>query len=165
MVYGFHMVKAALPLSSRPSFRIIIIISEMIISGPRSYPSERCAKRDLFLVYLGRVLRRYFLIPRKDFYRRPDLQFTGRTIMGKLAPRGQEMCDTNVQYRGNARLWELRCRTEELGHRWRWHGTCLSCNLVSESSSFVFNAGAIITWPPSTRLPWRASKRSSTSAS
>jgi len=35
----------------------------------------------------------YFLIPRKDFYRRPDLQFTGRTIMGKLAPRGQEMCD------------------------------------------------------------------------
>jgi len=35
----------------------------------------------------------YFLVPRKDYYRRPDLQLTGRTIMGKLAPRGQEMCD------------------------------------------------------------------------
>ena len=35
----------------------------------------------------------YFLIPRSAFYKRPDLQLTGRTIMGKLAPRGQEMCD------------------------------------------------------------------------
>jgi len=34
-----------------------------------------------------------FLIPREEFYRRPDLQFTGRTIIGKNAPRGQEMCD------------------------------------------------------------------------
>jgi len=34
-----------------------------------------------------------FLIPREPFYRRPDLQLTGRTIMGKVAPRGQEMCD------------------------------------------------------------------------
>merc|ERR1712194_195517 len=34
-----------------------------------------------------------FFIPRKEFYRRPDLQLTGRTIMGKNAPRGQEMCD------------------------------------------------------------------------
>jgi len=35
----------------------------------------------------------FFLIPREAYYRRPDLQFTGRTIMGKDAPRGQEMCD------------------------------------------------------------------------
>jgi len=35
----------------------------------------------------------FFFVPRKDYYRRPDLQLTGRTIMGKLAPRGQEMCD------------------------------------------------------------------------
>jgi len=35
----------------------------------------------------------FFLVPRKDYYRRPDLQLTGRTIMGKNAPRGQEMCD------------------------------------------------------------------------
>lgn len=34
-----------------------------------------------------------FLIPREPYYRRPDLQLTGRTIMGKIAPRGQEMCD------------------------------------------------------------------------
>lgn len=34
-----------------------------------------------------------FLIPREEYYRRPDLQLTGRTIIGKNAPRGQEMCD------------------------------------------------------------------------
>lgn len=34
-----------------------------------------------------------FLIPREEFYRRPDLQMTGRTVIGKDAPRGQEMCD------------------------------------------------------------------------
>jgi len=35
----------------------------------------------------------FFFVPRKDYYRRPDLQLTGRTIMGKNAPRGQEMSD------------------------------------------------------------------------
>jgi len=35
----------------------------------------------------------YFLIPRSAYYKRLDLQMTGRTIMGKNAPRGQEMCD------------------------------------------------------------------------
>jgi glutamine synthetase len=35
----------------------------------------------------------FFLVPRKDFYRRPDLQLAGRTVMGKNAPRGQETCD------------------------------------------------------------------------
>ncbi len=34
-----------------------------------------------------------FLISRDAYMRRPDLQMTGRTIMGKLPPRGQEMCD------------------------------------------------------------------------
>lgn len=34
-----------------------------------------------------------FLIPRDEYYRRPDLQLTGRTVIGKNAPRGQEMCD------------------------------------------------------------------------
>merc|ERR1719253_1476449 len=34
-----------------------------------------------------------FFIPRDEYYRRPDLQMTGRTIIGKFAPRGQEMCD------------------------------------------------------------------------
>jgi len=35
----------------------------------------------------------YFLVPRAAYYKRLDLQMTGRTIMGKFAPRGQEMCD------------------------------------------------------------------------
>jgi len=34
-----------------------------------------------------------FLISREAFLRRLDLQFTGRTIMGKMPARGQEMCD------------------------------------------------------------------------
>ena len=34
-----------------------------------------------------------FLVPRHAFYRRPDLQFTGRTITGAMPPRGQEMSD------------------------------------------------------------------------
>lgn len=34
-----------------------------------------------------------FLIPREEYYRRPDLQLAGRTVIGKNAPRGQEMCD------------------------------------------------------------------------
>mmetsp|Transcript_1685 Transcript_1685/g.4138 ORF Transcript_1685/g.4138 Transcript_1685/m.4138 type:complete len:714 (-) Transcript_1685:115-2256(-) len=34
-----------------------------------------------------------FLVPRDQYYRRPDLQLAGRTIIGKNAPRGQEMCD------------------------------------------------------------------------
>mmetsp|Transcript_14784 Transcript_14784/g.30430 ORF Transcript_14784/g.30430 Transcript_14784/m.30430 type:complete len:706 (-) Transcript_14784:148-2265(-) len=34
-----------------------------------------------------------FLIPRDQYLRRPDLQMTGRTVIGKNAPRGQEMCD------------------------------------------------------------------------
>ena len=34
-----------------------------------------------------------FLVPREQYYRRPDLQLTGRTVIGKNAPRGQEMCD------------------------------------------------------------------------
>jgi len=34
-----------------------------------------------------------FLVERDDYYRRPDLQLCGRTLIGKDAPRGQEMCD------------------------------------------------------------------------
>jgi len=35
----------------------------------------------------------YFLVPRDAYFKRPDLQLTGRTIMGKSAARGQEMSD------------------------------------------------------------------------
>lgn len=34
-----------------------------------------------------------FLIPRVAFYKRPDLQLTGRTVLGRFPARGQEMCD------------------------------------------------------------------------
>lgn len=34
-----------------------------------------------------------FFVPRDQYLRRPDLQFSGRTVMGKLPPRDQEMCD------------------------------------------------------------------------
>ena len=34
-----------------------------------------------------------FLIDRDAYMRRPDLQMCGRTLIGKDAPRGQEMCD------------------------------------------------------------------------
>jgi len=35
----------------------------------------------------------FFLVPRDAYARRLDLQMTGRTILGRNAPRGQEMCD------------------------------------------------------------------------
>jgi len=35
----------------------------------------------------------FFLVPRDAYARRPDLQLTGRTIIGKMPPRGQEMSD------------------------------------------------------------------------
>ena len=35
----------------------------------------------------------FFLVPRKEYYRRPDLQMAGRTVMGKNASRGQETCE------------------------------------------------------------------------
>jgi len=35
----------------------------------------------------------FFLIPREAYYKRPDLQLSGRTIMGRSPPRGQELCD------------------------------------------------------------------------
>ena len=34
-----------------------------------------------------------FLVPRSEYKKRLDLQMSGRTIMGKFPPRGQELCD------------------------------------------------------------------------
>jgi len=34
-----------------------------------------------------------FFVPREAYYKRPDLQLTGRTVIGKEPARGQEMCD------------------------------------------------------------------------
>eukprot|EP00667_Euglena_gracilis_P018123 EG_transcript_19219 len=35
----------------------------------------------------------FFLVPREAYLSRLDLQLTGRTVMGKMPPRGQEMAD------------------------------------------------------------------------
>jgi len=34
-----------------------------------------------------------FFVPREQFYRRTDLQFCGRTVLGKMPAKGQEGCD------------------------------------------------------------------------
>jgi len=51
----------------------------------------------------------YFLVPRAAFYKRLDLQLTGRTIMGKMPPRGQEMSD---HYMGPPNQIALECIKE-----------------------------------------------------
>jgi glutamine synthetase len=59
-----------------------------------------------------------FLIPREEYYRRPDLQMTGRTIMGKNAPRGQEMCDHYMAPLSSATA-ALACMQEIQDECWR----------------------------------------------
>lgn len=59
-----------------------------------------------------------FLIPRDEYYRRPDLQMTGRTIMGKDAPRGQEMCDHYMAPLSSATA-ALACMQEIQDECWR----------------------------------------------
>jgi glutamine synthetase len=39
-----------------------------------------------------------FFIDRASFLRRPDLQLAGRTVIGRMPPRGQEMCDHYSKY-------------------------------------------------------------------
>jgi len=51
----------------------------------------------------------FFLIPREAYYKRPDLQFAGRTIMGKQPPRGQELCD---HYMAPLNQVALKCMQE-----------------------------------------------------
>jgi glutamine synthetase len=35
----------------------------------------------------------FFFVPRDKYLQRPDLQFTGRTLIGRPSARGQELCD------------------------------------------------------------------------
>jgi len=35
----------------------------------------------------------FFFVPRDAYVKRPDLQLAGRTVLGRLPPRGQELCD------------------------------------------------------------------------
>mmetsp|Transcript_53551 Transcript_53551/g.81248 ORF Transcript_53551/g.81248 Transcript_53551/m.81248 type:complete len:709 (+) Transcript_53551:88-2214(+) len=59
-----------------------------------------------------------FLIPREEYYRRPDLQMAGRTIIGKNAPRGQEMCDHYMAPLSSATA-ALACMQEIQDEAWR----------------------------------------------
>jgi glutamine synthetase len=59
-----------------------------------------------------------FLVPREEYYRRPDLQMCGRTIMGKDAPRGQEMCDHYMAPLSSATA-ALGCMQEIQDECWR----------------------------------------------
>jgi glutamine synthetase len=59
-----------------------------------------------------------FLIPREAYYRRPDLQLTGRTIIGANASRGQEMCDHYMAPLSSATS-ALGCMQEIQDECWR----------------------------------------------
>ena len=59
-----------------------------------------------------------FLVPRDEYYRRPDLQLTGRTVVGKSAPRGQEMCDHYMAPLSSA-TGALACMQEIQDECWR----------------------------------------------
>ena len=59
-----------------------------------------------------------FLVPRDAYYRRPDLQLTGRTLIGKNAPRGQEMCDHYMAPLSSATA-ALACMQEIQDEAWR----------------------------------------------
>jgi len=51
----------------------------------------------------------FFLIPKSAYLKRRDLQLAGRTIMGKSAARGQELCD---HYMAPLNVAALRCMKE-----------------------------------------------------
>jgi len=50
-----------------------------------------------------------FLVPREAYFKRPDLQLAGRTVMGASASRGQELCD---HYMGPLNPVALACMKE-----------------------------------------------------
>ena len=62
----------------------------------RALTSDRKAAHACAEALARRRRRRrqeFFLVPRDAFARRPDLQLTGRTVMGRMPARGQEMSD------------------------------------------------------------------------
>jgi len=60
----------------------------------------------------------FFLVPRDAFYKRPDLQMAGRTIIGRDAARGQEMCDHYMAPPSSANP-ALACMQEVQDECWR----------------------------------------------
>ena len=59
-----------------------------------------------------------FLVPRDAYYTRTDLQMAGRTVIGKNAPRGQEMCDHYMAPLSSATA-ALACMQEIQDECWR----------------------------------------------
>ncbi len=60
----------------------------------------------------------YFLIDEALFYARPDLQFTGRTVLGRRAPKGQQMEDHyfgSIPERVYAYMRDLEVECHKLG--------------------------------------------------
>ena len=53
----------------------------------------------------------FFLIPREAYYGRPDLQMCGRTLIGAMPARGQELCDHYMSGLSNAQP-ALACMKE-----------------------------------------------------
>ena len=51
----------------------------------------------------------FFLIPREAYYKRPDLQLAGRTVMGRSPARGQELSD---HYMAPLNQVALKCMQE-----------------------------------------------------
>jgi len=51
----------------------------------------------------------FFLVPREAYYKRPDLQLSGRTVMGADPPRGQELSD---HYMAPLNPVALACKNE-----------------------------------------------------
>ena len=52
-----------------------------------------------------------FFVPRDAYMKRLDLQMTGRTVMGRLGVRGQEMCDHLSAYLTSATTSQLHSLT------------------------------------------------------
>ena len=58
-----------------------------------SYSGEVLDKKTPLLRSMEAVEQEYFLIDKKDYERRKDLIYTGRTLIGARAPKGQELED------------------------------------------------------------------------
>ena len=83
----------------------------------------------------------FFFVPRDAYYRRPDLQLTGRSVMGKEAPRGQEMSDhymspPNQLARDCMREIQHECFLMGIPLRTRHREVCV-CMCLLASSTFA----------------------------
>jgi glutamine synthetase len=86
--------------------------------GTRLMKNMGIPSSDLF-AQIG-LEQELFFVPRKHFLERPDLLHTGRTVIGKLAARGQEMSDHYMAPLAHGSIFlevmkEIQDRCYELG--------------------------------------------------